>query len=76
MTLSGNCDGTFLRKHLTTVSFLSVNYLYKQKSCIIDVSQGSRTIAPKENCSTTPKLTLTQTVILTGVQFPQGAIVW
>ena len=33
---------------------------------------GSRTIASKENCPSTPKLTLTQPLTLTGDNFPQG----
>ena len=37
---------------------------------------GSRTIATKENCPPTPKLTLGQTLTLTGDQFSLGAIVW
>ena len=34
------------------------------------------TIAPKENCPPTAKLTLRQTLTLTGGQFSSGAIVW
>ena len=37
---------------------------------------GSRTIAPVENCPSTAKLTLRQTITLTGGQFSSGAIVW
>ena len=36
---------------------------------------GSRTIVPDENCPPTPKLTLSQTLTLTGGQFFSGAIV-
>ena len=38
--------------------------------------QGSRTIAPKENCPPTPKLTLSQTLTLTEGQSSSVAIVW
>ena len=37
---------------------------------------GSRTIAPEENSFQTPKLTLSQTLTLTGGQLSSGAIVW
>ena len=37
---------------------------------------GSRTIAPEENCPSTPKLTLSQTLTLTRGQFSSWAIVW
>ena len=42
------------------------------------ILEGSRTIAPEENCSPTLKLTLTvtQTLTLTGEQFSSGVIVW
>ena len=36
---------------------------------------GSRKIAPEENCPLTPKLTLTQPLTLTGGQFSSGAII-
>ena len=36
---------------------------------------GSRIIVPDENCPPTPKLTLSQTLTLTGGQFFSGAIV-
>ena len=34
------------------------------------------TIAPKENCPPTAKLTLRQTLTLTGGQFSSGAVAW
>ena len=37
---------------------------------------GSSTIASEENCPPTPKLTLTQTLTLTGGLFSSGEIVW
>ena len=37
---------------------------------------GSRTISPEENFPPTPKVTLIQTLTLTGEQFSTGAIVW
>ena len=40
-----------------------------------NVKKGSRAIAPKENCTSTPKLTLSQTLTLIGVHFSSGAIV-
>ena len=37
---------------------------------------GSRTIAPKGNCTPTPKLTLPLTPTLTEEKYSSGAIVW
>ena len=39
-------------------------------------NNDSRTIAPEENCSPTPKLTLTQLLALTRSQIFSGAIFW
>ena len=37
-------------------------------------ANGSRTIAPEENCLTTTKLTLSQTLTLTGDNFSRGQL--
>ena len=37
---------------------------------------GSRTTAPEKNMPSTPKLTLTQTLTLTGEQFSSRTIFW
>ena len=39
-------------------------------------NNGSRTIAPEENCHPTPKLTLTQPLALTRSQIFSGPIFW
>ena len=43
---------------------------------VVTKNQGSRTIAPEENCPPTPKLTLSQTLTLTEGQSSSVAIVW
>ena len=48
----------------------------ENKKNVIVPYTSSRTITPKENCPPTPKLTLSQTLTLTGGQFSLGAIVW
>ena len=52
-------------------------FLSEWKSLEAVIQRGSRTIALEENCLPTPKLTLTQTLAITGGgQLFSGAIVW
>ena len=61
----------------TCVRYTMAYYIYICKYVnIVGHGYGSRTIAPEENCPPTPKLTLIQTITLTGGHFSSYETVW